>query len=128
MEADWALHAGDNRGALHGIPVAVKDVIVTRDMPTRAGSDVALDLTPYRDATVVRRLCAAGCVLIGKYSTHEFACGQDVRSTRNAWDAGCYPGGSRARAGVSVSLGSTVVAIGTDAGGSVRKPPPRPRG
>jgi aspartyl-tRNA(Asn)/glutamyl-tRNA(Gln) amidotransferase subunit A len=122
LEADRELAAGQDRGPLHGIPFAVKDVILTRDMPTRAGSDVPLDNPVERDATVVQRLRQAGCVLIGKHVTHEFACGQNVPPTRNAWDHDRYPGGSSAGAGVSVALGSSLVAIGTDAGGSVRKP------
>ena len=68
------------------------------------------------------RFAAAARVLVGKLVTHEFCCGQDVPPTRNAWNVADYPGGSSAGAGVAVAVGSTLAALGTDAGGSVRKP------
>jgi Asp-tRNA(Asn)/Glu-tRNA(Gln) amidotransferase A subunit family amidase len=120
--ADEELRDGADRGPLHGIPLAVKDVITTRDMPTLAGSHVPLGPPAAKDASVVELLRAAGAVIVGKQVTHEFACGQNVPPTRNAWDVACYPGGSSAGAGVSVALGSCLAAVGTDAGGSVRKP------
>jgi Asp-tRNA(Asn)/Glu-tRNA(Gln) amidotransferase A subunit family amidase len=120
--ADDELRHGTDRGPLHGIPIAIKDVIATADMPTLAGSRVPLGALTEADATVVGLLRAAGAVILGKHVTHEFACGQNVPPTRNAWDHDCYPGGSSAGAGVSVAVGSCVAAIGTDAGGSVRKP------
>jgi Asp-tRNA(Asn)/Glu-tRNA(Gln) amidotransferase A subunit family amidase len=118
--ADDELRHGTDRGPLHGIPIAIKDVIATADMPTLAGSRVPLGALTEADATVVGLLRAAGAVILGKHVTHEFACGQNVPPTRNAWDHDCYPGGSSAGAGVSVAVGSCVAAIGTDAGGSVR--------
>lgn len=110
------------RGPLHGIPIGIKDVLVTRDAPTAAGSRLLAGFTTAHDATVVRRLREAGAVIVGKHVTHEFACGQDVPPTRNPWDLRHYPGGSSAGGGVSVAVGSSLGALGTDAGGSVRKP------
>ena len=110
------------RGPLHGIPIGIKDVLVTRDAPTAAGSRVLAGFTSGHDATVVRRLREAGAIILGKHVTHEFACGQDVPPTRNPWNLRHYPGGSSAGGGVSVAVGSSLAALGTDAGGSVRKP------
>jgi aspartyl-tRNA(Asn)/glutamyl-tRNA(Gln) amidotransferase subunit A len=110
------------RSPLHGIPIGIKDVLVTRDAPTQAGSRLLAGFTTSHDATVVRRLREAGAVMIGKQVTHEFACGQDVPPTRNPWNLRHYPGGSSAGGGVSVAVGSALGALGTDAGGSVRKP------
>ena len=109
-------------GPLHGIPVGIKDVIATHDLPTEAGSRLLAGHRPAADAEVVARLRAAGAVVIGKHVTHEFACGQDDPPTRNPWDLVRYPGGSSAGGGVSVQVGSSLLALGTDAGGSVRKP------
>jgi len=120
--ADEERANGVRRSPLHGIPVAVKDVLWTHDAPTEAGSRVLAGFLAPEDATAVRRLREAGAVLVGKHVTHEFACGQDVPATRSAWNSEHYPGGSSAGAGVSVAVGSSLAAIGTDAGGSVRKP------
>ena len=114
--------AGTPVGPLHGIPIGIKDVLATRDAPTEAGSRLLAGFTTPHDATVVRRLREAGAVIIGKHVTHEFACGQNVPPTRNPWNLSHYPGGSSAGGGVSVAVGSSLAALGTDAGGSVRKP------
>ena len=110
------------RGPLHGIPVGIKDVLVTHDAPTEAGSVLLKGFIAPHDATAVRRLRDAGAIVTGKQVTHEFACGQDVPPTRNPWNLAHYPGGSSAGGGVSVAVGSALAALGTDAGGSVRKP------
>ena len=120
--ADRELRDGKRRSALHGIPVAVKDLLYTRGFPTSAGSKVLEGFVPDHDAAVVERLRRAGAVLIGKTVTHEFAYGQDVPPTRNSWDHSCYPGGSSAGSGVSVAVGSAFGSIGTDTGGSIRVP------
>jgi aspartyl-tRNA(Asn)/glutamyl-tRNA(Gln) amidotransferase subunit A len=120
--ADDELARGNRRGALHGLPVAVKDLLYTTDMPTRAGSKVLDGFSPDFDATVVRRLRDAGAVIVGKTVTHEFAYGQDVPPTRNAWNQYCYPGGSSAGSGVAVAVRSAFGAIGTDTGASIRIP------
>ncbi len=109
-------------GALHGIPVAVKDLFETSDMPTEAGSRVLAGNRPARDAEAVRRLRAAGAIVIGKTVTHEFSYGLNEPPTRNAWDLNRYPGGSSAGSAVAVAVGSAAGSIGTDTAGSVRTP------
>ena len=110
------------RGPLAGVPFAVKDVLDTAELATEAGSALLKGNVPARDAETVRRLRAAGGVCVGKHVTHEFACGQDDPPTLNPWALDRYAGGSSAGAGVSVQMGSSLLALGTDAGGSVRKP------
>lgn len=109
-------------GPLHGIPFGAKDVLWTRDLPTTCGSRSLAGWQAPADAAAIVRLRSAGAVLVGKQVTHEFACGQDVPPTRNPWRLTDYPGGSSAGSAVSVAVGSSLAAIGTDAGGSVRKP------
>jgi aspartyl-tRNA(Asn)/glutamyl-tRNA(Gln) amidotransferase subunit A len=116
-------HEADGRdGVLRGIPFAAKDVFCTTDLPTEAGSKVLKGHRPGMDAAVVAHCRDAGGILLGKLVTHEFACGQDVPETRNAWNPAHYPGGSTAGGGVAVALGSTMAAFGSDSAGSVRKP------
>lgn len=107
---------------VHGWPFAVKEVFDVAGVPTSGGSQAFEDRIPKSDATVVQRLRAAGAVLIGTQIAHELTCGFDQPPTRNPWDLACYPGGSSAGAGVSVAVGSTRFALGTDAAGSVRIP------
>lgn len=119
---DAELKSGSSRGPLHGIPVGVKDLCYTADMPTEAGSRVVSGHQAGADATVVRRLREAGAVIVGKTVTHEFAYGQNVPPTRNPWDRSCYPGGSSGGSGVAVATRSAFAGIGTDTGGSIRIP------
>jgi aspartyl-tRNA(Asn)/glutamyl-tRNA(Gln) amidotransferase subunit A len=121
-EADREFGHGARRGPLHGVPIAVKDIVYMRDAPTEAGSRVLAGFVPDYDATIVRKLVAAGAVIVGKTVTMEFAWGTNVPVTRNPWRDGCYPGGSSAGSGVAVSVRSAYGAIGTDTGGSVRIP------
>ena len=120
--ADRELAQGRWRGPLHGIPLAVKDICYMRDLPTEAGSRAMAGFVPGYDATVVRRLEDAGAVIVGKTVTHEFAYGVNTPPTCTPWDMTCYPGGSSAGSGVSVTVGSAFGAIGTDTGGSIRIP------
>lgn len=121
-EADQAQAHGRDLGPLHGIPVAVKDLIHTAGIPTEAGSRTLRGNVPRTDAVAVSRLAAAGAILIGKAVTHEFAYGLNLPPTRNAWDPTRYPGGSSAGSGVSVAVGSALGSLGTDTGGSGRVP------
>ena len=122
---DRELTAGRDRGPLHGIPIAVKDIIDVAGMPTSYGTG-RYDLTPVaRDAALVGALREAGAVVLGKTNTHEFAYAAfhpDFGYARNPWDpsrtAGATSGGSAA----AVAGGLCAAAIGTDAGGSVRIP------
>ncbi len=121
-QADRELVEGHDRGPLHGIPVAVKDICYMRGLSAEAGSRALAGFVPDYDATVVRRLEEAGAIIVGKTITHEFAYGVNTPPTRTAWDLSCYPGGSSAGSGVSVTVRSAFGAIGTDTGGSIRIP------
>jgi aspartyl-tRNA(Asn)/glutamyl-tRNA(Gln) amidotransferase subunit A len=120
-EAHSAIRDGQWKGALHGIPIAVKDNYITADMPTRAGSEVPLDLSE-KDGAAVARLRAAGAVLIGKCRMHEFAWGMETPPARNPHDADRVPGGSSGGSGIAVAAGFAAAALGSDTGGSIRIP------
>ncbi len=125
--ADVELAAGLDRGPLHGIPVAVKDLCATRGVRTTAGSAILADWIPDHDATVVTKLREAGAVPLGKLNLHEFAYGVTSNNphygpVRNPWNTGCHPGGSSGGSGASVAAGECFAAIGTDTGGSIRIP------
>jgi aspartyl-tRNA(Asn)/glutamyl-tRNA(Gln) amidotransferase subunit A len=114
-------------GGLLGIPVAVKDVFATRGLRTTAGSALLASWTPAEDADVVSRLRAAGAVLVGKHALHEFAFGPATLDAlfptgRNPWHPGRVPGGSSSGSAAAVAAGLCFAAIGSDTGGSVRKP------
>lgn len=119
---DIEARSGLFRGALHGIPIAVKDMCDTAGFRTEAGSMVFDGRIPEKDSTVVRKLRQAGAVIIGKTVTSEFAFGQNQPPTRNAWNQTYYPGGSSVGSAVAVAVGSAPGAIGTDTGGSIRVP------
>jgi len=120
--ADAELAAGRRRGALHGIPVGIKDIIDVAGLPTRAGSAARADVVATTDAGVVERLREAGAVLVGKTVTHEFAFGATCPPARNAWDTECIPGGSSGGSGAAVAADACLAALGTDTGASVRNP------
>jgi aspartyl-tRNA(Asn)/glutamyl-tRNA(Gln) amidotransferase subunit A len=125
--ADAELARGADRGPLHGIPVAVKDVFETRGVRTTAGSVIFMHNVPNRDATVVEKLAAAGAVLIGKTGMHELAYGVTSNNphfgaVRNPWDTDRIPGGSSGGSGAAVSADMVFMAMGTDTGGSIRIP------
>ena len=120
--ADQELHAGADRGPLHGIPIALKDLILTEGITTTGGSAVLADYTPPISAEVARDLARAGTVLLGKTNTHEFAWGVFTPPTRNPWNTEHIPGGSSGGSAAAVAAGEALGAIGTDTGGSVRIP------
>ncbi|WP_131737972.1 amidase [Actinomadura roseirufa] len=126
--ADRDLAAGRDRGPLHGIPLAVKDVIATAEGPTRANSLVAPRWwRGERDATAVARLREAGAIIVGKTTTNEFALGLNDPASgfpmpRNAWDAERYAGGSSSGAAIAVASGMALGGLGTDTAGSIRHP------
>jgi aspartyl-tRNA(Asn)/glutamyl-tRNA(Gln) amidotransferase subunit A len=120
--ADAELRAGRDRGPLHGIPFALKDLIETRGIRTTASSDVLADFVPEEDADIVQDLTAAGMALLGKTNTQEFAWGVFTPPTRNPWDTARIAGGSSGGSAAAVAAGETVAAIGTDTGGSIRIP------
>ncbi len=125
--AEEEIQHGDYRGPLHGIPVAVKDLFITKGVLTTAGSRVLASHVPDDDATAVVRLRDAGAVLLGKLSLHEFALGgPDPESpfppARNPWNLDHVPGGSSSGSGAAVAAGTAMAALGTDTAGSVRMP------
>jgi len=126
-ELDRELAAGAIRGLLHGIPIAHKDLIYTKGVRTTSGSKLFENFVPDSDAAVVRKLDAAGAVMIGKTGLHELAYGvtsdnPHFGAIRNPHDADRVPGGSSGGSGVAVSAGMTLLATGTDTGGSIRIP------
>ena len=126
-EMDAELTHGIDRGPLHGIPIAYKDLVFTKGVRTTAGSKIYADFVPDHDARIVEQFNAAGAVSVGKTGLHEFAYG--ITSTnphygpvRNPWDFEAIPGGSSGGSGTAVVAGMAFMAIGTDTGGSIRIP------
>ena len=125
--ADEELAQGADRGPLHGIPVAVKDVFETRGVRTTCGSVIFLHHVPDRDAAVVERLAAAGAVLVGKAGMHELAYGitsnnPHFGAIHNPCDPEHIPGGSSGGSGAAVASEMVFMAMGSDTGGSIRMP------
>jgi aspartyl-tRNA(Asn)/glutamyl-tRNA(Gln) amidotransferase subunit A len=114
-------------GPLEGVPISLKDLFDTQDVPTTAGSKIFADRIPDRDATVVARLRAAGAVLVGKTNMHEFAYGVTSQNPHygdvlNPRDFSRIAGGSSGGSATSVALGMALGSLGTDTGGSIRIP------
>ncbi|MCB0107292.1 MAG: amidase [Caldilineaceae bacterium] len=123
--ADAAIHAGNYRGPLHGIPIALKDLCYTKGIATTCGAQMFGDFVPEQDGTVTRKLADAGTVLLGKLHMTEFALRwhHPYRPIPvNPWGKGRWPGVSSSGSGVAVATGLCYGAIGTDTGGSIRFP------
>lgn len=126
-QADEELRSGLDRGPLHGIPIAHKDLLCTLGVRTTSGSKIFEDYTPDFDATAVERLAEAGAVMVGKTGLHEHACGITCNNPhfgpiRNPWDSSRIPGGSSGGSAVAVATGMAIAATGSDTGGSIRVP------
>jgi aspartyl-tRNA(Asn)/glutamyl-tRNA(Gln) amidotransferase subunit A len=127
VTSQQARAAAPPHGALHGVPIAIKDLIATRGIRTTAGSRILGDWVPARDAAIVRALAGAGAVSIGKTGTHEFAFGTTNDNphygpTRNPWNPALTTGGSSGGSAAAVAAGIVPLALGTDTAGSVRIP------
>jgi len=124
---DAALHRGEPVAALGGVPVAIKDNMCCRGLPTTCASRILEGFRPPYDATAVTRLAGQGAVLIGNTNMDEFAMGSSTEHsatgvTRNPWDLGRVPGGSSGGSAAAVAAGLAAVALGSDTGGSIRQP------
>ncbi|HTI80542.1 MAG TPA: amidase [Acetobacteraceae bacterium] len=137
LDADAAMDAaraaeaeivkGRVRGPLHGVPIGIKDIIDVAGLPTTCHSKILVDNVAKADSVVVSKLRAAGAIVVGKLSTHEFAIGGPsfdlpFPPARNPWNPDHHPGGSSSGSGAGVSAGLFPLALGTDTGGSVRNP------
>ena len=126
-QAENELRAGQDRGPLHGIPIALKDLYATKNIRTTCHSAVLEHWLPDHDATAVGKLREAGTILLGKLGMHEFAFGgpsvdAPFPAVKNPWNTAHIPGGSSSGSGAALAAGFCYGALGSDTGGSIRTP------
>jgi aspartyl-tRNA(Asn)/glutamyl-tRNA(Gln) amidotransferase subunit A len=125
-QAEQEINAGNYRGPMHGLPVAVKDQFYTKGIRTTGGSSILKDLIPNEDATVVANLKAAGSVLLGKLNMSEYAMGDafyhPYGTPHNPWDLSRNPGTSSSGSGAATAAFLCATSLGEDTGGSIRGP------
>jgi aspartyl-tRNA(Asn)/glutamyl-tRNA(Gln) amidotransferase subunit A len=127
QQAEADIAAGRVIGPLHGVPIGVKDNIDIAGLPTTCHSKILLDNIAREDAAAIGQLRAAGAILLGKQSLHEFAFGGPSQElpfpfARHPWNTDFHPGGSSSGSGVALAAGFVPLSLGTDAGGSIRNP------
>lgn len=126
-QAELEIITGDYRGPLHGIPMALKDILYFKDEVTTVGSKIHQNFKAEYDATVVSKLKEAGVIFTGKLNMHEYAWGATTDNPhygpcRNPWNLNKIPGGSSGGSGAAVAADMTIASLGTDTGGSIRIP------
>jgi aspartyl-tRNA(Asn)/glutamyl-tRNA(Gln) amidotransferase subunit A len=126
-QADQELRSGKDRGPLHGIPIALKDLYMTQGIRTTCHSAVLQNWVPDNDATAASKLREAGAILLGKVGMHEFAFGgpsvdAPFPAVRNPWNTAHIPGGSSSGSGAALAAGLCYGSLGSDTGGSIRTP------
>ena len=126
-QAEQEIMQGKYRGILHGIPYSAKDLYLTKDIRTTAGSEILSENIPDYNATVIEHLNRAGAILVGKNNLHEFAYGTTNENeyfgpSHNPWNTEMIPGGSSGGSAASVAAWSSLFSLGTDTGGSIRIP------
>jgi len=126
-QAEKDIIAGRTRSPLHGVPVAIKDIVDMVGLPTTCHSKIMLGNIAHADAPVISHLRAAGAILLGKLSLHEFAFGGPSEElplpyARNPWNTDHQPGGSSSGSGAALAAGFVPLTVGTDTGGSIRGP------
>lgn len=126
-QAARELASGTDRGPLHGIPYALKDIVDVAGLPTTCHSKILASNVAAGDAALVRLLDAGGAVMLGKAALHEFASGGPAEdlpwpAARNPWDPALHPGGSSSGSGTAIAAGFVPAAVGTDTAGSIRNP------
>ena len=127
QQAEQELRSGSDRGPLHGVPIALKDLYMTKGIRTTCHSAVLQNWIPEVNATTVTKLQEAGAILLGKLGMHEFAFGgpsvdAPFPAVRNPWNTAHIPGGSSSGCGAALSAGLCYGALGSDTGGSIRTP------